>query len=57
MLEFIAANVTDSIREIEGIVVSLLAHAMVMKREITVDLARTVLANTVKINKKCSTSK
>ena len=52
VLEFIAANVTDSIREIEGIVVSLLAHAMVMKREITVDLARTVLANTVKINKK-----
>nr|MDE6276746.1 chromosomal replication initiator protein DnaA [Muribaculaceae bacterium] len=49
VLEFIAANVTDSIRELEGIVVSLLAHATVLNREITVDLARVVLANAVKM--------
>lgn len=52
VMEFIAANVTDSIRELEGIVVSLLAHATFLNREITVDLARTVLSNAVRINKK-----
>lgn len=49
VIEFIAQNVTDSIRALEGIVVSLLAHAMVMNKEITVDLARVVVANAVKI--------
>lgn len=52
VMEYIAANVTDSIRELEGIVVSLLAHATFMNRDITVDLARTVLSNAVKIQRK-----
>ncbi len=52
VLEYIAANVTDSIRELEGIVVSLLAHATVLNREITIDLAQSVLNNAVKIQKK-----
>lgn len=52
VLDFIAANVTDSIRELEGIVVSIMAHATILNREIDVDLARTVLANSVKINKR-----
>ncbi len=52
VLEYIAANVTDSIRELEGIVVSLLAHATVLNREITIDLAQSVLSNAVKIQKK-----
>ena len=45
--EFIAENVTDSIRELEGIVVSLLAHATVLNREISIDLARKVISNAV----------
>ncbi|MCM1519733.1 MAG: chromosomal replication initiator protein DnaA [Lachnoclostridium sp.] len=52
VMEFIASNVTDSIRELEGIVVSLLAHATFMNREITVSLARSVLSNAVKISKR-----
>lgn len=52
VLDFIAINVTDSIRELEGIVVSLMAHATFMEREITVDLARSVLSNAVKVTKK-----
>jgi len=52
VLDFIAENVTDSIRELEGVTVSLIAHATVLGREITVDLARKVLSNAVKINKK-----
>lgn len=49
--EFIAENVTDSIRQLEGIVVSLLAHATVLNREIDMDLARKVMANTVRIQR------
>lgn len=52
VLDFIAENVTDSIRELEGIVVSLMAHATILGREITVDLARMVLSNAVKMTKK-----
>lgn len=52
VLEYIASNVTDSIRELEGIVVSLMAHATVLNQDVTLDLARTVLANAVKISRK-----
>lgn len=52
VLEFIANNVTDSIRELEGVVVSLLAHAMMLNQEISVDLAKAVVANAVKLNKR-----
>lgn len=52
VLDFIACHVTDSIRELEGIMVSLLAHATVLNQEISVDLARTVISNSVKINKR-----
>ncbi|MFG6381473.1 MAG: chromosomal replication initiator protein DnaA [Muribaculum sp.] len=52
VLEYIAANVTDSIRELEGIMVSLLAHATILNCKVTIDLARTVLGNAVKVHKK-----
>ena len=52
VLDYIAANITSSIRELEGIVVSLLAYATVLNREITLDLAQSVLANAVKVQKK-----
>jgi len=52
VLDYIAAHVTDSIRELEGVMVSLLAHATVLNQDITVQLARTVIGNTVKDNKR-----
>ena len=52
VIDYIAANVTESVRELEGIVVSLLAHATMLDRDITVDLARSVIANSVHINKR-----
>lgn len=52
VLTYIAENVTDSVRELEGIVVSLLAHATVLNREIDLDLAKMVMSNAVKINRK-----
>lgn len=52
VMEYIASNVTGSIREIEGMVLSLLAHASALGREINIDLARKVLAHTVKTAKR-----
>ena len=52
VIDFIAMNVTDSVRELEGIVVSLLAHATMLNHEITIDLARAVLSNAVKVQKR-----
>ena len=49
VIDFIAENVTDSIREIEGVAASLIAHATVLNCDITVDLARRVIANAVNI--------
>jgi chromosomal replication initiator protein len=43
VIEFIAANVTNNIRELEGCLVSLLARASLENREINVDLAKDVL--------------
>lgn len=48
VLDYIAANVTDSIRELEGIVVSLMASATFLNKEITVDLARRVVNHSVR---------
>lgn len=52
VLDYIASNVSDSIRELEGIMVSLIAHATILNRPITVDLARNVLGNAVKLQKR-----
>ena len=49
VLDFIASNVTESVRELEGVMVSLLAHATMLNQEITIDLVRTVIGNTVKV--------
>ncbi len=52
VLDYIATNVTESIRELEGVMVSLLAHATCLNREVNIDLARRVLTNSVKLNKR-----
>lgn len=52
VIEYIAAKVTENVRELEGIVVSLVAHATVMNREISVDLTRRVLEKSVKIRRR-----
>lgn len=51
ILDLIANNVTDSVRELEGVVVSLLAHATMLNQEITLDLAKAVISNAVKVSK------
>ena len=52
VIEYIAENVTDSIRELEGVVVSLVARATVMNCEIDLDLARPVVANAIRMRRR-----
>ncbi|MEG0252839.1 MAG: helix-turn-helix domain-containing protein, partial [Muribaculaceae bacterium] len=52
VLDFIADNVTDSIRELEGIVLSLMTRATFLNQEISIDSARAVISNAVKISKR-----
>lgn len=50
--DFVAANVTDSIRELEGVIVSLVAHAAVTGTDINMQTARTVVERAVKMQRK-----
>ena len=52
IVDYIAGNVTDSIREIEGVMVSLVAHATVLNVPITLDLAKGIVANAVRISRR-----
>ena len=52
VLDFIATHVTDSVRELEGIMVALLAHATMLNQDITIDLARSIIGNTVKVSQR-----
>ena len=52
VLDFIANHVTESVRELEGVMVALLAHATMLGQDITIDLARSVIGNTVKVTPK-----
>ncbi|MBQ0119752.1 MAG: chromosomal replication initiator protein DnaA [Bacteroidales bacterium] len=52
VLDYIATHVTDSVRELEGIIISLLAHATMLSQEITIDLAHNVISNSVHVNKR-----
>ncbi len=48
VIEFIARNIKSNIRELEGSLIRLLAHAMLHKREIELPLAREVLRDLIR---------
>ncbi len=52
VIEFIAQSIKTNIRELEGIIISLIAHASFGHKEITLDLAREIVQNYVKQSKK-----
>lgn len=52
VVDFIAQNVKDNVRELEGVFVSLMAYATTLNQPFTIDLARNVLSNSVKISKR-----
>ena len=52
IVEFLAHNIKTNIRELEGAIISLIAHSSFNKKEITLDLARTIVENYVKNTKR-----
>lgn len=52
ILDYIASNVTESIRELEGVMVSLVAHATILNQPISLGLAKMVVQNAIKINRR-----
>jgi chromosomal replication initiator protein len=55
IIDFIAENVTRHIRDLEGIITSLMAHSLACNREIDIDLARRVVGKVIKMEKKTFT--
>ncbi len=52
VIDFIAENVTENVRDLEGIVVSLMAHSIINNREIDMNLAQRVVEQSIKFEKK-----
>lgn len=52
IVEYIAENATDHIRDLEGIITSLVAHSLVCNREVDLELTKRVVNKAVKIEKK-----
>ncbi len=52
IVQFLANNIKTNIRELEGAIISLIAHSSYNKREITLDLAKTLVENYVKNTKR-----
>ena len=51
IIDFIAENATDHIRDLEGIITSLVAHALVYNRDVDMELAKRIVGKTVKMKK------
>jgi chromosomal replication initiator protein len=47
VIEYLAHSIDTNVRELEGVIVSLMAHASLTRREIDLDLARNTLKNIV----------
>lgn len=50
--EFVAMNITSNIRELEGSLIKLLAYASIANTELSLDLAKSVLKDTIAVKKK-----
>ncbi len=52
VIEYIATQITDNIRELEGALISLLAQSTLNKKEITLDLAKEMIDKLIKNTKR-----
>lgn len=52
VINYIAENVNESVRELEGIINSLLAQSILLKRDIDMDLAERIIRKAVRIENK-----
>ena len=43
VVDYIAQNVSDSVRDLEGVVISIMAHATIYNREVDLDLAQRIV--------------
>jgi chromosomal replication initiator protein len=57
VLSFIAEHITDSIRDLEGAIISLIAQSTMNKKVINLDLAKKVVRNLVNVTEKKHTVK
>ncbi len=55
IIDYIAENACDHIRDLEGILTSLMAHALVYNKEVDLDLAKRVISKIIKQEKKVIT--
>lgn len=52
VIDYISENVTESVRELEGVVTSLMAYSVVYNRNVDLTLARRIVGNTTRIENK-----
>mgnify|MGYP002876575909 CR=1 FL=1 len=52
IVDYIALQVDTNVRELEGVLISLLAHSTIIKKEIDLELTKSVINKIVKNNKK-----
>ena len=52
VLDFIASNITDSIRELEGTMVTIVGYAAILGEDITIELVRSVMQNSYTVKQK-----
>ena len=55
VINYISQNVNNSVRELEGIIHSLLAYSVVYSRDVDLDFAKRILAGRIKFEKKVVT--
>jgi chromosomal replication initiator protein len=49
VIDYIAENVTSNIRDLEGVMISILAHSTLMNAEINLELAQKIVGNVVEM--------
>jgi len=52
VIEYIAQNVTENVRDLEGVVVSIMAHATIYRKEVDLELAKQVIEKSQNHEKK-----
>ena len=52
VIEYIALNATENVRDLEGIVVSLMAHSVIYEKEVDMELTKRVVANAINVQER-----
>ena len=52
VIEYIAQNATENVRDLEGIVVSLMAHSVIYGKEVDLELAKRVVSNAINVEER-----